>query len=58
MQLKPRLSRGGAYDRGSTYNLNFNTGAIAAPDEFVVLIQDTIQKINRGGDPLTTAGSL
>jgi hypothetical protein len=52
------LSRGGAYDRGSTYNLNFNTGAIAAPDEFVVLIQDTIQKINRGGDPLTTAGSL
>jgi hypothetical protein len=47
-----------AAQAAATYNLNFNTGAIAAPDEFVVLIQDTIQKINRGGDPLTTAGSL
>jgi len=44
--------------RNNVYNLNFTTGVIAQPDEFTVLIQDTIQKINRGGDPLTTAGAL
>lgn len=47
-----------AAQAAATYNLNFSTGVIAQPDEFVGLIQDTIQKINRGGDPLTTAGAL
>ena len=41
-----------------TYNININAGAIAAQDEFAGLIQDTIQRLNRGGDPLTTAGVL
>jgi hypothetical protein len=52
------LSRGGAYDRDVSYTLNFTTGVIAQPDEFATLLQDTIQKLNRGGDPLTVAGIL
>ena len=48
----------GSSSRNNVYNLNFTTGVIAQPDEFTVLIQDTIQKINRGGDPLTVAGTL
>jgi hypothetical protein len=47
-----------AAQAAASYTLQFNTGVISQPDEFVVLIQDTIQKINRGGDPLTTAGTL
>jgi hypothetical protein len=50
------LSRGGAYDRDIVVNVS--AGVISQPDEFVVLVQDTIQKLNRGGDPLTTAGIL
>jgi hypothetical protein len=42
----------------ATYNININAGAIASQDEFTTLLQDTIQKINRDGDPLTTAGIL
>lgn len=45
---------GGAFDRD--INITINAGAIASQDEFAVLLQDTIQKINRNGDPLTTAG--
>jgi hypothetical protein len=41
---------------GNSYTVNINAGAIASQDEFTVLLQDTIQKINRNGDPLTTAG--
>jgi hypothetical protein len=41
-----------------TYNVTINAGAIASQDEFTTLLQDTIQKINRDGDPLTTAGTL
>jgi hypothetical protein len=44
----------GAYDRD--YTININAGVIASQDEFAGLIQDTIQRLNRGGDPLTTAG--
>jgi len=44
----------GAYDRN--FNVTINAGAIASQDEFTMLLQDTIQKINRNGDPLTTAG--
>jgi hypothetical protein len=40
------------------YNITINAGAIASQDEFSTLLQDTIQKINRDGDPLTTAGIL
>lgn len=47
-----------AAQAAATYNLNFNAGIIAQQDEFVVLVQDTIQRLNRGGDPLTTAGVL
>ena len=42
----------------ASYTLNFSAGVIAQPDEFATLVQDTIQKLNRGGDPLTTAGIL
>jgi hypothetical protein len=51
-------SGGGGSSRNNVYNLNFTTGVISQPDEFAVLLQDTIQKINRGGDPLTVAGIL
>jgi hypothetical protein len=47
-----------AAQAAATYNLNFTAGVIAQPDEFATLVQDTIQKLNRGGDPLTTAGIL
>ena len=47
-----------AAQAAATYNLNFNAGIIAQQDEFVVLVQDTIQRLNSGGDPLTTAGVL
>lgn len=52
------LSRGGAYDRDITYEVNIQAGVITQPDEFAGLIQNTIQRLNRGGDPLTTAGIL
>jgi hypothetical protein len=47
-----------AAQAAATYNININAGAIASQDEFTTLLQDTIQKINRDGDPLTTAGIL
>jgi hypothetical protein len=40
------------------YNITINAGAIASQDEFTTLLQDTIQKINRDGDPLLVAGTL
>jgi len=49
---------GGGSSRNNVYNLNFTTGVISQPDEFATLLQDTIQKLNRGGDPLTVAGAL
>jgi hypothetical protein len=49
---------GGGSSRNNVYNLNFTTGVISQPDEFATLLQDTIQKLNRGGDPLTVAGTL
>jgi hypothetical protein len=44
----------GAFDRD--YTININAGVIASQDELAVIVQDTIQKINRNGDPITTAG--
>ena len=41
---------------GNNFTVTINAGAIASQDEFTMLLQDTIQKINRNGDPLTTAG--
>lgn len=44
----------GAYDRD--YTININAGVIASQDELAIIVQDTIQRINRNGDPITTAG--
>jgi hypothetical protein len=41
---------------GNNYTVTVNAGAIASQDEFTALLQDTIQRLNRNGDPLTTAG--
>jgi hypothetical protein len=49
---------GGGSSRNNVYNLNFTTGVISQPDEFATLLQETIQKINRDGDPLLVAGTL
>jgi hypothetical protein len=38
--------------------VNINAGTIANPDELTGLIQDTIIRINKQGDYLTTAGAL
>lgn len=38
--------------------VNVNAGTIANPDELTNLIQDTIIRINKRGDYLTTAGAL
>jgi hypothetical protein len=40
----------------NNYTVTVNAGAIASQDEFTALLQDTIQRLNRNGDPLTTAG--
>jgi hypothetical protein len=47
---------GGAFDRD--YTININAGVIASQDELATLIQDTIQGLNRNGDPLTTASII
>ena len=52
----PTMNYGSGY--GQTYNINISSGVIAQPDEFAGLVQETIQRLNRGGDPLTTAGVL
>jgi len=39
-------------------DLTVSAGVIATPDEFVLLVQNTIQDLNRGGDPLSVAGTL
>jgi hypothetical protein len=46
----------GAFDRD--YTITINAGVIASQDELAVLIQDTIQSLNRNGDPLTTASII
>ena len=52
----PYMNYGAGY--AQTYNVNISAGVIAQQDEFTVLIQDTIQRLNRGGDPISTAGAL
>lgn len=42
---------------GNNFTVTINAGAIASQDEFTALLQDAIQRINRNGDPLTTAGT-
>jgi hypothetical protein len=49
-----RIPATGAFDRD--YTININAGVIATQDELAVLIQDTLQRLNRNGDPITTAG--
>jgi len=43
---------------GATYNVTVQASTIANPDELTNLIQDTLIKLNRRGDYLTTAGTL
>ena len=52
----PYMNYGAGY--AQTYNVNISAGVIAQQDEFTVLVQDTIQRLNRGGDPISTAGAL
>jgi hypothetical protein len=54
LYIDPRLVNPGG---GNNYTVTVNAGAISNPDEFALLLQDTIQRINRNGDPLTTAGT-
>jgi hypothetical protein len=55
LYIDPELVKPGG-GIGNSYTVNINAGAIASQDEFTSLLQDTIQRINRNGDPLTTAG--
>ena len=48
----------GVSPSGREYNFTINVGAVASPEEFTGLIQDTIIRINKQGDYLTTAGAL
>lgn len=50
------MTAGGAATKN--YDITINAGVIASQDEFVGLVQNTIQNLNRSGDPLTTAGAL
>jgi hypothetical protein len=52
----PYMNYGSGYP--ATYNINISAGVIAQQDEFTVLVQDTIQALYRGGDPISTAGAL
>jgi hypothetical protein len=52
----PYMNYGPGY--GNSYEISITTGVISQPDEFAGLLQNTIQKLNRAGDPLTTAGIL
>ena len=54
LYVDPKLVNPGG--GGNNFTVTINAGAIASQDEFTALLQDTIQKINRNGDPLTTAG--
>ena len=47
-----------AAQAANQYNISISAGAIANPDEFAGLIQDTVIRLNRRGDSLTTAGAL
>ena len=59
LDLGPTLSMDPAFVNpgGNVYTVTINAGAIASQDEFAALLQDTIQQLNRNGDPLTTAGT-
>ena len=48
----------GISPNGREYNFTINVGAVASPEEFTGLIQDTIIRLNKQGDYLTTAGAL
>lgn len=42
----------------ANFTFNINAGAVANPDELTGLIQDSIIRLNKQGDYLTTAGAL
>jgi hypothetical protein len=52
------MTSGGGAPTVTKVELTVSAGVIATPDEFVLLVQNTIQDLNRGGDPLSVAGTL
>jgi hypothetical protein len=57
LYMDPTLvNPGGGAGSGGNYTITINAGAIASQDEFSALLQETIQDLNRKGDPLFTAG--
>jgi hypothetical protein len=57
LYMDPTLvNPGGGAGNGGNYTITINAGAIASQDEFSALLQETIQDLNRKGDPLFTAG--
>jgi len=58
LYIDPTLvNPGGGAGNGGNYTITINAGAIASQDEFSALLQETIQGLNRKGDPLFTAGT-
>lgn len=58
LYIDPTLvNPGGGAGSGGNYTITINAGAIASQDEFSALLQETIQGLNRKGDPLFTAGT-
>ena len=51
-------AQGAASMGGGVVNVTVNAGAVGSEQDLVYFIQDAIQKLNRGGDPLSTAGVL
>jgi hypothetical protein len=47
-----------AAQAAATYNVTVNAGAIGSEELVTQAVQTAIQSLNRGGDPLTTAGTL
>jgi hypothetical protein len=57
--LAPVISSGNpSQNLDRNYDITINAGVIADPLAFTGLVQETIQRINRGGDPLSTAGAI
>ena len=53
LYIDPGLVNPGASGK---VDITINAGVISSQDEFSALLQETIQDLNRKGDPLTTAG--
>jgi hypothetical protein len=53
-----RYAAQGAASMGGGYVVNIYANTVSNPDELTGLIQDTIIRLNKQGDYLTTAGAL